>query len=161
MRILGEMSSVRRRFNGHGKEGYKTGTVSTLNSVLGSTLSGTGAFPYYWTRHLFFTTAYVTARGAGWTTGTVSVEDTFGNPFPTSFARKGYDHRSVYGAGTIQLVTPVIAHWEFSGSSSSTNRGTGMIAILRIRFVPEPTSWLLLATGVGGLVVLRSVSRRG
>ena len=155
MRILGRMSSSIRRFTpGLAKQGYKIGTVSSLFGVLGTTLSGTGAFPYYWTKRYSSTTAFVTARGVGWTTGTVSVEGTFGRPFPTSAARKGYDNRSVYGDGTIQLVTPLIVHWELSGSGSASNRGTGMIGILRLKFIPEPAGGLLLIAGIGLLGVL-------
>ena len=36
-----------------------------------------------------------------------------------------------------------------------------MIAVLNIKFLPEPAAWLLLVAGACVLVLLRRVSRRG
>ncbi|MCZ6857937.1 MAG: hypothetical protein O7F70_08060, partial [Gemmatimonadetes bacterium] len=98
--------------------------------------------------------------GTPWTTGSVTVYVNYVYPnsdyYPyTIIRRAGYDNRNASGIGTIQLVTPALTHW--LGSEFST----GHIAILKLKFVPEPRAALLLAAGVGVLVVLRRVSRRG
>jgi hypothetical protein len=91
-----------------------------------------------------------------WTTGRVVVRAHGDSPpfFPTYVTRQGYDHRTPMGAGTIQLVTPMLTHW-------TGGKHQGHVGVLRLQFVPEPLDWLLLAAGAGVLVVLRRVSRRG
>lgn len=91
------------------------------------------------------------ATGFPWTTGRVSVS-AIGDIgyFPEILARSGYDNRTPSGAGRIQLVTPQLTHWIGAGHS-------GQIAILRLEFVPEPSRWLLLAAGLGCVVVLYRV----
>jgi len=59
------------------------------------------------------------------------------------------------GVRNIQLVTPALTHW------IGGDYHTGHIAILKMEFVPEPHAVLLLAAGVGALVVLRRGSRKG
>jgi hypothetical protein len=62
------------------------------------------------------------------------------------------------GLGTIQLVSPHIANWIGldcpTPGCSLRSETTAGIAILRLQFVPEPSSWLLLACGLGFLGVL-------
>jgi hypothetical protein len=84
-----------------------------------------------------------------WTTGTVSVRAYGDSPsfFPTSITRRGYDNRTEMGGGTIQLVTPVLMHW-------TGGEHQGLVGILRLQFVPEPSSWLMLVSGIGLLGVL-------
>jgi hypothetical protein len=62
-------------------------------------------------------------------------------------------HRPVIpmGLGTIQLVTPFLAHW---AKSPAPDHVAG-VASLRIRFAPEPHAALLFAAGSGLLVWLR------
>ena len=67
--------------------------------------------------------------------------------FPTSITRRGYDNRTPTGGGTIQLVTPMLMHW-------TGGEHQGLIGILRLQFVPEPSSWLILISGIGLLSVL-------
>jgi hypothetical protein len=98
------------------------------------------------------TTAQITTLGFPWTTGVVSVTAT-GGPFPTSFRRSGYDNRTARGLGAIQLVAPQVVRWNFPGRSAPWDRHTGAIGILRIKFVPEPSGWVVLVTGVGILMV--------
>ncbi len=102
------------------------------------------------------TTAYITTLGLPWTTGMVSITAT-GGPFPTLFRRTGYDHRTSMGLGTIQLVAPQLVKWEFPGRDAPWDRHTGAIGILRIKFVPEPSGWVML---IAGLVVLVGLYRR-
>jgi hypothetical protein len=91
-------------------------------------------------------------RGWPWTTGTVSVRasgDFFASYFPENLTRAGYDNRTSNGGGTIQLVTPHLVLW--------ANVKLGSIAVLRLKFVPEPTSWLML---VAGAALLGALYRR-
>ena len=89
-----------------------------------------------------------TVTGFPWTTGTVSVSAAGDiGMFPEFLVRRGYDNRSPMGSlGIVQLVSPHLTHWAVTH--------TAEIAILRLEFVPEPTSWLLLVTGAGLLAVL-------
>jgi len=78
----------------------------------------------------------------------------------TPFRRKGYDNRTTYGAGTIQLVTPQLARWNFPDRDAPWDRHTGAIGILKLTFfVPEPSRWLLLGVGLGFLGALFRVRR--
>jgi len=95
------------------------------------------------------------AIGWPWTTGVVSV-DAFGDAyyyntldFPERLRRTGYDNRTPKGLGTIQLVAPHLTLW-LEGTLKQ-----GRIAVLRLRFVPEPNGLLLLAAGAGVLGVLK------
>ncbi len=106
------------------------------------------------------TTAGITTWGFPWTTGVVSVTAT-GGPFPTLFRRSGYDSRTSNGLGTIQLVAPQLAQWQFPNRDAPWDRHTGAIGILRIKFVPEPSGWGMLSAGLGLLVVLYRVRGRG
>jgi hypothetical protein len=99
------------------------------------------------------TTAYITTLGFPWTTGEVSITATAG-PFPTRFKRSGYDNRTSKGLGTIQMVAPQLVRWEFANRSGPWDRHTGAIGILRIKFVPEPSGWVMLVAGVGVLLML-------
>jgi hypothetical protein len=93
----------------------------------------------------------VTAIGAAWTTGTVTVTlPTPSGSLVTSFA--GYDNR-VNGAGTVQLVTPIRFDSTISGSSV-------IWSSLRITYVPEPGTLVLLGSGALALAALGRRSRR-
>jgi hypothetical protein len=100
----------------------------------------------------------VTDRRAGsgtpWTTGSVTLYVTTSYS-PTTIRRAGYDNRNASGAGYVQLVTPGLVHW-----LPPTRYHRGHIAILKLRFVPEPGALPLLAAGVGALVLLYRLSRR-
>ncbi len=97
------------------------------------------------------------ATGFRWTTGAVYAYDAVGR-YASHFSLAGYDNRTPMGLGTIQLVTPFLAHWALSPAPDHV---TG-VASLRIRFAPEPHAALLLAAGVGLLAALRGryASRR-
>jgi hypothetical protein len=85
----------------------------------------------------------VTAVGAAWSAGTVVVTlpTSMGGVRTTSFA--GYDNR-VGGVGTLQLVTPIRIDTNISGASL-------IWTSLRLTFVPEPATALLLGAGTLGL----------
>ncbi len=85
-------------------------------------------------------TAVVT--GFPWTTGQVSVVAAAGSDFPTALVRTGYDNRTDQGGGTIQMVAPRLTHW--AGGAH-----WGDVAVLKVKFVPEPKGWLMLVAGLG------------
>jgi hypothetical protein len=81
-----------------------------------------------------------------WTTGSVTVTATGRGPHKTVHYAKGYDNRNTTtpsGLGTIQLVSPVLTRW----SHPAITFETGGIGILRIKFVPEPQTWVMLVAG--------------
>ena len=71
-------------------------------------------------------------------------------PFKTVHYGQGYDNRNpVSGKGTIQLVSPVMTRW----LQPAANFETAGIGILRIKFVPEPQTWVVLVAGASLLCV--------
>ncbi len=96
-------------------------------------------------------------RGWPWTTGMVRVfayGDNLAYPyyyFPEYLSRTGYDNRTSQGGGTIQLVTPHLINFLLPVSGTIQ---WGVIGVLRLQFVPEPSSGLLLLAGAGLLGVL-------
>jgi hypothetical protein len=86
-------------------------------------------------------------RGSGtpWTTGSVTV---YATQFfrATTIRRAGYDNRDAFGNGTIQLVTPGLTHWGNAGTSYR-----GHVAVLKLKFVPEPRALPLLIAGAAAL----------
>ena len=82
-----------------------------------------------------------------WTTGSVTVTAVGRGPHKTVHYAHGYDNRNKTtpsGRGTIQMVSPVLTRWLRPGA----NFETGGIGILRIKFLPEPQAWTILAAGV-------------
>jgi hypothetical protein len=81
--------------------------------------------------------------------------------FPTLIQRTGFYNRTSMGQGTVQLVAPQIVKWNFPDREAPWDRHTGTIGMLRIKFVPEPSQFLLLVAGAGmlfALAKLRGVS---
>jgi hypothetical protein len=103
---------------------------------------------YYYPSQMSLSTGLGYATAFPWTTGTVAVRahGDSSSYFPTSITRRGYDNRTAMGGGTIQLVTPMLMHW-------TGGEHQGLIGILRLQFVPEPSSWLMLVAGIGLLGV--------
>jgi hypothetical protein len=101
------------------------------------------------------TTSTVYASLFKWTTGTVTVTAT-GN-FKTLIKRNGYDKRNATGQGAVQMVSPMLTKWVGAGTSV-----TAAIGIMKLNFVPEPSEWMMLASGVSmlGLMAHRRRSRR-
>jgi hypothetical protein len=91
-----------------------------------------------------------------WTTGKVTVTAR-GGTFPTVLVRTGYDARNSTGSGVVQMVSPMVTAWTGAGTSS-----TAGIGILKVTFAPEPSEWMLLASGVSmlGLMAWRRGSTR-
>jgi hypothetical protein len=110
----------------------------------------------YYERGRLRSAAYpVGATGFRWTTGIAYAYDSVGR-YASRFTLAGYDNRSPMGLGTIQLVTPFLAHWAMSPAPDHV----AGIASLRIHFAPEPHAALLLAAGVGLLAALRRSSHK-
>jgi hypothetical protein len=78
-----------------------------------------------------------------WTTGTAEVTALSG-PQATVLKRAGYDNRTPRGAGPIQLVSPALTRW----TNTFGDYHTGSIAVMKLVFVPEPVSGLMLASGI-------------
>ena len=155
MRLLGSLSAKRvHRY----KNKTFVGTGLYSFSVLGGGCTGTAcpavvgtsatAQLQYKTGMGKATTAGITAWGFQWTSGTVSITATAG-PFPTFFRRSGYDNRTAKGLGPIQLVAPQLVRWEFPDRDAPWDRHTGAIGILKLKFVPEPSGWVMVIIGAG------------
>jgi hypothetical protein len=135
-------------------------TLIGATSVSGYPAIGSVTGTFYYTGTTLTDTGMAQVRGWPWTTGMVTVSAfldhyTYGL-FPEHLARTGYDNRTSQGGGTIQLVTPHLTNW-VGGISQY-----GVIGVLRLKFVPEPPSGLILLAGVGLLGVLyRRRARNG
>jgi hypothetical protein len=91
-----------------------------------------------------------------WTTGSVTVTAARGGkwrwPHKTVHFAHGYDNRNTTtpsGLGTIQLVSPVLTRW----LQPAARFETAGIGILRIKFVPEPQTWMMLVAGASLLAL--------
>ena len=85
-----------------------------------------------------------------WTTGSITLAATGRGPGDTVHYAHGYDNRAstASGKGTLQLVSPIITHWW-----GTKDIETGGIAVLKIKFVPEPQTWAMLIAGISLLGV--------
>jgi len=63
----------------------------------------------------------------------------------TRLQASGYDTVTSMGLRNIQLVSPVLSHYMLPNPRIPYTLGS--IAILNVKFVPEPSAWLLLGTG--------------
>ena len=111
-------------------------------------ISGSISFP---SLSLTYTSVAV-VTGFPWTTGQVYVVAAGGYGFPTALVRSGYDNRTDQGGGTIQMVAPRLTHW--SGGAH-----WGDVAVLNVKFVPEPKGWLMLVAGSGFLAAAHRARR--
>jgi hypothetical protein len=94
----------------------------------------------------------IVAQRFPWTTGTVTVNATLRGPHKTWEQRKGFDNR-VAGVGTVQLVSPILTQW-IAHAASAPRFETGGIAVMQIKFVPEPGVIVGLLAGMSMLAVL-------
>jgi hypothetical protein len=132
-----------------------TGSVSASNVV---PAFGSSTAQYIGrVKHLTnITTVYATAMS--WTTGTDTVTGD-GGAILTVLARKGFDNRDAQGYGDIQMVSPMLTRWVFSGATKGYYTGT--VAELHLRIAPEPHEWMLLSAGISVLGLLYRANRRG
>jgi hypothetical protein len=112
-------------------------------------------FKAYYYHTALHATSTVNVEGSRfpWTTGSVTVTAVRRGLHKTVEYAQGYDNRTTTSMGdqkgTIQLVSPVLTRW----LQPAMNFETGGIAILRIKFVPEPQMWAMLVAGVALLGV--------
>jgi hypothetical protein len=127
--------------------------ASTANGVVTGGLKYTTTISrsYYYPGYFGYTPRTGIISVFPWTTGTAEVTAS-GAPQATILKRTGHDNRTPAGAGSIQLVSPVLARWQ----NPSSDYYTGSIAMMKLIFVPEPVAWLML---VGGLVTLALLYR--
>jgi len=113
-------------------QGYQAlGSAGYFNSALGQ-----------------WSTVMIAGSRFPWTTGSATVTAVGRGPHKTVHYAKGYDNRTpTSGRGTIQLVSPTLTHW----LQPSAKYETGGIAILRLKFAPEPRAGLMLVAGIGVL----------
>jgi hypothetical protein len=112
---------------------------------------------YYHTALMQKSTIMVEGERFPWTTGSVTVLATGRGPHKTVHYGHGYDNRTpTSGKGTIQLVTPVLTRW----LQPCCNFETGGVGVLRIKFIPEPNTWMMLVAGVSLLGVGTRLRKR-
>jgi hypothetical protein len=119
---------------------FPTWGVTVVGASYAKTAKVSGTISFQTAMLKYPSVAVVT--GFPWTTGQVSVMAGGGYGFSASLVRSGYDNRTDRGGGTIQMVTPRLTHW--AGGAH-----WGDVAILNVKFVPEPKGWLMLVAGAG------------
>jgi hypothetical protein len=168
MKLLGAMTTKVCYWLRAGGGGCSLGVMDWRYEMIGAatttTDSGAPILPITMGRVYTHSTRYyntaagayseITASGSRfpWTTGAVTVTAIARGPHKTVHYAQGYDNRiktgSNIGKGTIQLVSPVLTRW-----FGYTDYETGGVAVLRIKFVPEPQTWAILLAGVSLLGV--------
>ena len=119
---------------------FSTWGVRVVGAKYGRTQKISGTIKFTSPPVTYTSVAIVT--GFPWTTGQVSVVAAGGSGFSTALVRSGYDNRTAQGGGTIQMVAPRLTHW--AGGAH-----WGDVAILQVKFIPEPKGWLMLVAGLG------------
>jgi hypothetical protein len=104
----------------------------------------------------------VTVWGFPWTTGTAMAAALSGSPpYSTLTTATGTDLRTPSGMGNLQLVSPILVRTRYDSFFDPPSEFLwGGMAVAELHFVPEPSAWLLLAAGIGGLAALRGFTRR-
>jgi len=89
----------------------------------------------------------VSLTGNPWQLGTVTANGVVGGN-PISNSATGFDARDANGVGTLQLVTG--AYFDVFGAQVDT---VPIVATLQLEFVPEPSTVILLGTGLAALAL--------
>jgi hypothetical protein len=111
-----------------------TSAVTSNGDVIAGYLV-TGKAYYYNTALMQKSTVDIEGSRFPWTTGSVTLTATGRGPHKTVHYAKGFDNRNATtfsGAGTIQMVTPVLTRW----LQPAANFETGGVGILQIKFFP-------------------------
>jgi len=127
-------------------------TASTAGGVVTGGYIASATAYYYLTAAMQVSTVAISGARFPWTTGAVTVTAVARGPAPTIHYAVGYDNRKTTtpsGLGTIQLVTPVLTRW----LQPAYNSETGGVGILKIKFLPEPQTWVMLVAGASLLGV--------
>jgi len=137
-----------------GASGFKDSKAGSKVVTASSTTNFT--FTYYNTALSTVAKYTVVAQRFPWTTGTATVTATGRGPHKTFAKRVGFDNR-VSGVGTVQLVSPILTQW--LGQGSAPKFETGGVAVMQIKFAPEPAGIASLVAGVSMLLVIRRFRR--
>lgn len=137
---------------------YDAVGASAVTNGSGKVVAGyqaTATAYYYQTQFLQTRSYRVIGSRFPWTTGEVTVDARGNGPHKTIHYTRGYDNRTANGYGNLQLVSPLLTQW----IGPAENVTTGGIAILKLRFAPEPSGLALFAVGVGAIAVASRVRR--
>lgn len=138
------------------------GTPNTSGGVITAGFFSTAMNYGYTTSMGLAASSTVSAEAFPWTTGKVTISAKRG-PYPTYLARTGYDNRTPNGSGTIQLVSPLLTRWTFTGGQYETG-GIGIMKLCfgqqECRVLPEPHELTLLVAGLSMLSLLYRWNRR-
>jgi hypothetical protein len=126
------------------------GTLVQIPLSVGKAGIATGSFTVLGSYH------YITVNFYGWTPGTQTFTGltTGGVNLPTVVAMGSFNLNGA-GAGTVTLVSPS----KISIDGPAAQRRTAGFTTLKLSFVPEPSTLLLLGAGVVGLVLVGSRKR--
>ncbi len=133
-----------------GASGYKDSKVGS--PVVTASYTTNFSFTYYNTALGTIAKYDIVAQRFPWTTGSVTLNATARGEHKTFHQRKGFDNR-VSGVGTVQLVSPILTQW-LAQAANAPQFETGGIAVMQIRFVPEPGVLFGLVAGLSLLTVL-------
>ena len=102
---------------------------------------------------------------APWTTGMVTVHQSLGPfPSPTHIQATGSDTRTLTSGGglvgNLSLVQPSLYHSYPASGTVGDQVHLGLITRVTLTFMPEPTTAMLLSTGIVGLGLLYRLRRR-
>ncbi len=131
------------------------GAATTMGKVTGLKYTTMISRPYRYQGKFGYSPRTAIISVFPWTTGMAEVTAS-GGPQATVLTRTGYDNRTPGGAGNVQLVSPSLTRWK----NPYSDYYTGSIATLRLSFVPEPGSGLMLTAGIVALSALYRVNRR-
>jgi hypothetical protein len=160
MKMLGAMTTKVCYWLQAGGGGCSLGVQDWRYDAIGAPAQTMGGVVTMGNIYTNYTKYYNTAQGAysaitvigsrfPWTTGRATITAVARGPHKTVHFAEGYDNRNAsLGKGTIQLVSPIITRW-----FGYTDYETAGVAILRIKFVPEPQTWAILLAGVSLLGV--------
>jgi hypothetical protein len=122
------------------------GTLLQIPLSVGKDGVVTGTFPVLGTDHLFTVDFYGWSPGTQVFTGLTSG----GDPIPTVVAMGSFSLTAPLGQGTVTLVSPS----KVSIDGPLAQRRTVSFATLKLVFVPEPGTLLLLGAGAFALLCL-------
>jgi len=135
-----------------GAAGYKDSKAGS--PVVTASYTTNFTFTYYNTALATIAKYNVVAQRFPWTTGTATVTATGRGPHKTWERREGFDNRTSLGYGTVQLVSPILTQW-LGQCGGCPDFETGGIAVMQVKFVPEPGGIASLVAGLSMLLVIR------
>ena len=141
-----------------GASGYKDSKATPIASpVVTASYTTNFSFTYFNTGLGKVYKYDIVAQRFPWTTGTVTVQATGRGPHNTFHRREGFDKR-VSGVGTVQLVSPILTQW-LAQAAGLPRFETGGVAVLQLKFIPEPSVLTGLVACLSLLAVLSRFRR--